>query len=785
MGEIQKRQQRALAKAKQVLLDAEKARAQNRVGTTLKEFTSGNLKVLNDQEFSENLGPYLYQLYQAGRRSEAIALLCLFDDCIVEEDLTIRENSVLILSKFSSSIIDSNDLEILYKTFSQFVRWLEFETEYITGFGVACSQIHRITQRLLADEKYWQEALKLTSVLTDIQSGTLDKSSSIKETISKLQESIAAKETLEKLIHFYLKNTTENKRIAARILTTLGRRSAIYLINQLMHSTDKNVRLQLVKLIPGAGGSVIPILKDCLQKKPPWYVVRNVIFILSELNDDSFYEIIQPYLSHRDIRVQQQVLSCITKISEDNLRERLIASLPSVHDDLKIKVVMQFGEAGGDKNLVNVLVELLRSRQTFLEETSSELIVRICVALKSSPQKEVIEVLNQLIEERKDFTDQGDPVIVAANDALSVVEPKYRHTTQASLGASDGYGSEFHMDSLATNHSSILKLEQSVEQYIAQGDLEKAGGKLYSNAVNAARNKDYTTAELLRDKLLDINPLALTEVIRLGEIIEEEKSSTINNHHISVWSGLYDTMSTDEFNALYYTMRHESYSPDETIVRAGENDASLYFVNSGSVTLSCQSGDKESFLKRLQPGEVIGVGPFFSVSVWTVSMAAQTASQVHVLSRRKFLVLKKNHPKIERKLESFCNKYDTVPELLKMSGADRRESARYSIAVKVNNILLDPYGNAGKRSFRGELIDISKGGLCFSIKISSRQNARLLLGRQIVTEITLRDGNILKCFGVIVGVKFYEIDVQDFSVHVKFYRSLEQVDFKQVINLEL
>ncbi len=389
-----------------------------------------------------------------------------------------------------------------------------------------------------------------------------------------------------------------------------------------MHSTDKNARLQLVKLIPGAGGSVIPILKDCLQKKPPWYVVRNVIFILSELNDDSFYDIIQPYLSHRDIRVQQQVLSCITKISEDNLRERLIASLPSVHDDLKIKVVMEFGEAGGDKNLVNVLVELLHSRQTFLEETSNELIVKICVALKSSPQKEVIEVLNQLIEERKDFTDQSDPVIVAAKDALSIVEPKYRHTAQTSLGASERYDSEFDIDSLANNPSSILKLEQSVEEYIAQGDLEKAGGKLYSNAVNAARNKDYTTAELLRDKLLDINPLALTEVIRLGEIIEEEKSSTINNHHISVWSGLYDTMSTDEFNALYYAMRHESYSSDETIVRAGENDASLYFVNSGSVTLSCQSGDKESFLKRLQPGEVIGVGPFFSVSVsaWVNSL---------------------------------------------------------------------------------------------------------------------------------------------------------------------
>ena len=592
-----------------------------------------------------------------------------------------------------------------------------------------------------------------------------------------MQESIAARDTLEQLVKRYLTDTTENRRIAARILTTLGRRSTIYLVNQLMHSKDKNVRLQLVRLIPGAGAPVVPILRTCLEKKPPWFVVRNVIFILSELNDDSFYPIVEPYLSHKDIRVQQQALSCITKISGDNLQVRLLAALKSVHEELKIKLVMQLGQAGADRNLIGAFVELLRLRWTFMEEFSSDLIVKLCLALKSSPKKEVVEILNEIIEERKDRFDQADPALIAAQQTLTVVEPKYRHSAQAEFEIGRG-GYEI-------IQSSMEKIEQSVETYIARGDLEKAGSKLYSNAVKAARNKDFSTAEKLRDRLLEINPLALTEVIRLGEIIEEEKSSTVNNHHIVIWSGLYEKMSTEEFNALYYAMRQESYSSDQVIVRAGENDPSLYFVNSGAVTLSCQCASKEIFLKRLQPGEVIGVGPFFSVSVWTVTMTAQAASQIHVLPRQKFQELKKGHPTIEKKLEDFCKAYDTVPELLRMSGSDRREFPRYSITVTVRNILLDPYGNAGKRAFGGEMIDISRGGLCFSIKISSTSNARLLLGRQIVTEITLGDGNILKCFGVIVGVKFHEHEKQEFSVHVKFYRDLDQMDFKQVINLEI
>ncbi|MEE4165216.1 MAG: cyclic nucleotide-binding domain-containing protein [Desulfocapsaceae bacterium] len=777
MVDMYERQQRALAKAKQVLLDAEKARSQDRIGRLLEKLISGELELLKDREFTENLGPYVSQMYHDGRRPDVIALLARFDGYITDNDRQIRENSVSVLSKFSTSISDTNDLEILHAVFLQFVCWLEFETEYIRVFGVACNQAHKLTQRLLSDDKYWQETLKLTTVVDDIGSGRQEKSDDICGTITKLQESLATKDSLEKLVRRYLSDTVENSRIAASILTTLGHRSTIYLVNQLMHSKDKNVRLQLVKLIPGAGASVVPILRDCLDKSPPWFVIRNVIFILSELNDEAYYPIVEPYLCHRDIRVQQQALSCIIKISGDHLQERLIAALKSVHEELKIKIVMQLGQAGDDYTLVSAFVELLQLRWTFMEEWSTELVVKLCIALKSSPSKEAVEILQEIVEERTNDSDPTNPITVAARETLTIIEPKYRHDIQAFI--------EIGTDGTALRQSSVQRVEQSIESHIARGELEKAGDKLFSNGVNAARNKDFITAETLRDRLLELNPLALSEVIRLGEIIEEEKSSTVNNHHIVVWSGLYEKMSTEEFNALYYAMRQESYAADEVIVRAGDNDPSLYFVNSGTVTLSCRCGKKETFLKRLQPGEVIGVGPFFSVSVWTVSMTAQAASQIHVLSRQKYLELKKDHPGLEKKLENFCTICDTVPELLRMSGSDRRESARYSITVMVRNILLDPYGNAGKRAFRGELIDISRGGLCFSIKISSTNNARLLLGRQIVTEITLGDGNILKCFGIIVGVKFHEQETQSFSVHVKFYRNLDQVDFKQVINLEI
>ena len=69
--------------------------------------------------------------------------------------------------------------------------------------------------------------------------------------------------------------------------------------------------------------------------------------------------------------------------------------------------------------------------------------------------------------------------------------------------------------------------------------------------------------------------------------------------------------------------------------------------------------------------------------------------------------------------------------------------------------------------------------------ISSRENARLLLGRQIISVIEIEGKDKLKCFGVIVGGRFQDEGGQEFVVHVNFHQHLEQSSLAQVTNLEL
>ena len=69
-----------------------------------------------------------------------------------------------------------------------------------------------------------------------------------------------------------------------------------------------------------------------------------------------------------------------------------------------------------------------------------------------------------------------------------------------------------------------LRLEQLVDQHIAENKIEAAVSTLYRLIVTYAKEKNFTKAELLREKLYEIDSMALNEIISSAEIIEQEKS---------------------------------------------------------------------------------------------------------------------------------------------------------------------------------------------------------------------------------------------------------------------
>ncbi len=312
--------------------------------------------------------------------------------------------------------------------------------------------------------------------------------------------------------------------------------------------------------------------------------------------------------------------------------------------------------------------------------------------------------------------------------------------------------------------------EALVDQYVIDNRTEDAIKVLFDLIVAYAREKNFQKAEALNEKLYDVDPMALTEIVRAGEIIEEAKSESLDKEHLEIWADLYETLSAAEGNALYYSMRSQVFEAGDPIVEQGRISNRLYFVNKGEVKAVFSKGNKEVLLKTLGVGDIFGHDQFFSATVCTVSLIPLNKVKATYLESSVLKKWKHDAPALEPKLFDYCRKRDQVKKALEDKGMERREHSRIPLSGKMTFQLFDNSGNKLGKAFKGEISDISAGGLSYLIKTSKPESIRMLLGRRlgIKFDLVLKSGerNSIDRNGQVIAVQSQAFD--DFSIHLKF-----------------
>jgi CRP-like cAMP-binding protein len=317
--------------------------------------------------------------------------------------------------------------------------------------------------------------------------------------------------------------------------------------------------------------------------------------------------------------------------------------------------------------------------------------------------------------------------------------------------------------------------QQKVEQFIANGDTDAAVKLLYEMIIENARAKNFAEAEKLRERLLEVDSMALNEIISSAEIIEEEKTQSLDSIHMEIWSRLYDPLSTEEKNALYFALKEAILESNKPVYVQGNMNSNLYFINSGELKEFYKQKDGVALLNTLGSGQIAGQDNFFSNSVCTTSLVTATRVKVNYLAKDALASWKKDFPNLEHQLETFCNGFPGPTEMLKQKKMDRRSLKRVKISGIGQVNILNKAGVPMAKSFKGELTDISVGGLSFEVRITKEETARLLLGHKINIKYSFSQSipaiNIDQD-GIIVGV--YAYPFEDYSIHVKFENEMDK-----------
>jgi CRP-like cAMP-binding protein len=316
----------------------------------------------------------------------------------------------------------------------------------------------------------------------------------------------------------------------------------------------------------------------------------------------------------------------------------------------------------------------------------------------------------------------------------------------------------------------LLEKEAQIDRYIDENDRDAAVKTLFDLIVAYAKKKDFIKAEALRERLYDVDAMALNEIVKSGEIIEEEKSRSVDKDHREIWQDLYDTLSTEEANALFHAMKEASFDTDQTVFKQGGVNATLFLIDEGEAKITYSREGRENLLKTLGPGGLFGEETFFSKTAHcTTEASALSPLKTHTLDKGVLKGWRETFPMLESQLQDYCFKSNRIQDLLKKQDLDRRTQKRIRVKGKLVVQLLDSARKPVGKPFKGSFSDVSLGGLSFFIRITKAETAHLLLGRNLQAKFVFPFQGAKRTFeksGRIIGIKSHPFG--DYSVHVRF-----------------
>ena len=314
-----------------------------------------------------------------------------------------------------------------------------------------------------------------------------------------------------------------------------------------------------------------------------------------------------------------------------------------------------------------------------------------------------------------------------------------------------------------------INREKLIDQYVSEGKQDEAAKALFDLIVECAKKHDFIKAEALRDKLLEVAPMALQEITRSADIIDEEKSHSIDADHRKTWSELYNILTAEEANELFFDMKEKTYKKGDSIFSAGDKDYNLYFLDSGEAKIVFMK-EKEELVKKMEPGYISGEDTFFyTTAERTFSLVADSEVKMHCIDREIQNRWNDKFPGLDKKIYDYCCKSGLVTDVLKKKGMCRRHNKRKKINGKAGTQLLNSSGAPATKQLLAALSDISVSGLSYSFKLSRNEVAHKLLGSKIKIQLVIPDGDTSKKIehtGKIVGIGYPVL--ADHTIHVRF-----------------
>lgn len=314
------------------------------------------------------------------------------------------------------------------------------------------------------------------------------------------------------------------------------------------------------------------------------------------------------------------------------------------------------------------------------------------------------------------------------------------------------------------------QIMQKINALMAEGRIDQAVDLLDRAVYGFVERKDYRHAKDCYNKILAVNPLALSEIIRIGDFIERSVYESIDVEHKTTWTEFYKDLSREVIVDFYTELEVVPLRAGEALFRQRDINDRLFFIDSGNIGLYIETKFAKTLLTILSPGEFVGVEGFLCNSYCSGTAQAESPTVLRALKLSDYQQWPPAFNMLSGKINTMVVKQrERVSAMIKKTDIQRRRHERYTpherVSVKVNF-------PAFNKNFQTELVNVSLGGAAVLGHIDSAL-FRQLLGSATELNYAAKNENVFdKSFKAeVVGVEpKYN---HNYSVHLQFKNLLE------------
>lgn len=391
-----------------------------RLQKNLISLEKGRFDVLNDDGFVTGLAGYLFELSRFQYHDFAHNILHVLGECAARGEQSHREKALFILSLYAESALKEDNDQAVQALSWIFARWLRQEREYLSCFEYVCNQIQLLQKRMLQRGLFCQLMLWL-QIFDAIAGKDLPRPPAIQAVVNRLHQTLTGQLRKHRLEN--VGNGAVNLDEAECLQRFQADNNAERMVEELYTSSDRQRRLALIETLSELEDEVAYVLIEKLGVDAPWYAIRNAVQIIGRLKTVRHFHLVKPFLEYPDARVQQQVISFISRLDRERALEQLLRGLEVCDDSLKFQLIQRLSVTG-NKAAEKALLQVLKQRERLDQAIRDDIVLLLCTELSHFPSDKVVAALEELLAERKQVKGGNDPIAIRARQTITLISSR-------------------------------------------------------------------------------------------------------------------------------------------------------------------------------------------------------------------------------------------------------------------------------------------------------------------------------------------------------------------------